>query len=86
MYLLNCVNEKWIISVTYFLVNGLNSQERASVTTQVLDFLKPSGIKIICITFDGHAANIRMSRQLGAHLFNRHAFFVYKTGAKIRLF
>ena len=44
VYLLYGVNERWNLPVGYFLVNGLNSVERANLTREILEKLHPSGL------------------------------------------
>ena len=75
VFLLCGVNERWKLPVAYFLVNGINSKERANITKEVLRFLNPSGVIIVALTFDGHAANLAMSSYLGANIFGDNASF-----------
>lgn len=86
VYLITCVNERWKIPVAYFLIDSLTAQERAEITRKVLDFLVPSGITIVALTFDGLAANISMSQELGANIFTNKPYFFHPSNSDQKIF
>lgn len=79
VYLLTGLNERWKIPVAYFYIDGLTSQERAEITQKILNFLAPSGINIIALTFDGLLANIKMCTELNADVYNIRPYFRHPT-------
>lgn len=80
VYLITCINERWKIPVAYFLVAGLTAKERADITRSVLEFIAPSGIEIIAITFDGLPANISMCKELGVDILNNKTVLEHPIG------
>ncbi|EZA50769.1 THAP domain-containing protein [Ooceraea biroi] len=75
VYLLTGINERWKIPVAYFYVNSVTSQERAEITLQVLNFIVPSGVNVIALTFDGLSANIKMCTEFNADVYNSRRYF-----------
>lgn len=65
-FMLNCLNSHWKIPVGYFLIDGLNSVERANLIKECLLTLHESGVKIVSLTFDGTSSNFATVRHLGA--------------------
>jgi len=68
VFMLVALNSNWKIPVAYFLVNGLNSQEKANLVCTVLSFVHDTGTCVKTLTFDGTAANMSMATNLGAKL------------------
>lgn len=75
VYLLTGINERWKISVAYFYIDGLTSQERTEITLQILNFIVPSGVNVIALTFDGLPANVKMCTELNADVYNNRPHF-----------
>lgn len=69
VYLITGINERWKIPVAYFYIAGLTSQERAEITLQIINFIVPSGVNIIALTFDGLPANIKLCTELNADVY-----------------
>lgn len=63
------------IAVAYFLLNGLQSIDRAALTREVLRSVHRTGAKIISLTSDGLRANVVVARLLGADFKNNKPFF-----------
>ncbi|KAJ3641435.1 hypothetical protein Zmor_027942 [Zophobas morio] len=61
---------KWKIPVGYFLINGLNAQEKATLVNGCLTMLSNVGVTIVSLTFDGAAANLSMAYTLGVDIYN----------------
>lgn len=74
LYLVSGIIYRFKIPVAYFLLNGLNAEERASLTKEVILFLCKCNVKVVGFTFDGLAANISMCRFLGADFSNNESF------------
>lgn len=68
VFMLVAINSNWKIPVAYFLVNVLNSQEKANLVCTVLSFVHDTGTCVKTLTFDGTAANMSMATNLGAQL------------------
>lgn len=63
------------IAVAYFLLNGLQSIDRAALTREVLRSVHGTGAKIVSLTSDGLRANIVVATLLGADFKNNKPFF-----------
>lgn len=63
MLILSGINELWKIPVGYFLINGMNGEQRL-----ILSMLHDCGIHIKTLTFDGAACNLSMIRLLQCNL------------------
>lgn len=68
IFMVNSLNCNWKIPIAYFLINGLNSQERANLLKEALCKLHDTGIKIVSVTFDGLSANLATVQNLGASI------------------
>lgn len=78
-FLLNAVNDHWKIPIAYFLVNSLNSKEKAGILREVLIFLSQADVTVASVTFDGCSTNLAMAKELGANLNpdNMKAYFIH---------
>ncbi|KAJ8963983.1 hypothetical protein NQ317_006928 [Molorchus minor] len=77
------LNSHWKITLGYFLINTLNSKERANLLTTCLDLLSETGASCHSVTYDGAPVNISMCTALGAN-YNRDNFkpwFLHKNTA-----
>lgn len=61
------LNDHWKVPIGYFLIRGLDSQERADLLTLALHALHSHNCRVFSLTFDGAASNIGMCEVLGAH-------------------
>lgn len=61
------LNDYWKVPIGYFLIRGLDSQERADLLTLALHTLHNHNCHVFSITFDGAASNISMCEVLGAN-------------------
>lgn len=60
------VNTHWKIPIGYFLINGLNGQEKANIILRALEFIGESAVVVSSLTFDGAPSNFSMAKCLGA--------------------
>ena len=58
----------WKAPIGYFLTNTLKAQPQAVLVTQAIEALHERGIKVTCITMDGHQTNLSMAEMLGCKL------------------
>lgn len=65
------INGYWKLPIGYFLIDGLNGQERVNLLQKAIELLSDTGVKINSITFDGTSVNITMVKSLGADLNTR---------------
>lgn len=63
------------IAVAYFLLNGLQSIDRAVLTREVLKNVHRTGAKIVSLTSDGLRANIVVAGLLGSDFKNNKPYF-----------
>lgn len=63
-----CLNDYWKIPVSYYLINGLSSDERAGLINRCLQELHEVKANVISITTDGAACNLSTFKKLGASL------------------
>lgn len=68
LFLIVCINEHWKAPVGYFLIDGLNGQERSNLLLTCLMKLHGAGVDVVSVTFDGCSANLSMASQLGCTL------------------
>lgn len=70
VYMISFFGKKLSIPVAYFLTAGLKADAKAALTSEVLNALNKTGIKITSMTFDGHKSNFGMCAELGADFDN----------------
>lgn len=59
------VNGHWKMPIGYFLVAGLNGNERSNLLKQCLVLMGDTGAKVHSITFNGTYSNGKMCSNLG---------------------
>ncbi|GBO14552.1 DNA transposase THAP9, partial [Araneus ventricosus] len=67
-FLLNSVNGSWKIPIGYFLIDGLDANERANLIRKSLEVIHETGIDVISLTFDGTSVNLSTANCLGCTL------------------
>lgn len=77
MFMAVSLNDHWKVSIGYFLINNLNSIERANLLKLALQELHDSKCKVYSVTFDGAASNICMCTDLGANFYYGPKFKPY---------
>jgi len=65
-----CINQSWKIPIAYYLVNGINTQQKQNLTTQCLIAVQETGMSIISLTCDGLRSNLSMLESLGCNFKN----------------
>jgi DNA transposase THAP9 len=68
VYMAVCLNERWKIPCSYYLIDSLTGSERAELTRKCLVKLYEIGVRVETFTFDGASSNITMANALGANL------------------
>jgi len=66
VFMVVSLTESWKVPVGYFLIAGLQGDERANLVRLCLDKLYAVGVHVVSITFDGCSANMNMAKVLGA--------------------
>ena len=77
VFLVNCINKSWKIPIGYFLISGINAEQKANLVKQALIALHEHGINIVSVTFDGAPANLSMCTILGCNFINATSFQTY---------
>ena len=77
VFLVNVINQPLKIPIGYFLINGINAEQKSNLVTQALKALHEHNIKIIALTFDGAPANLTMCNILGCNLTPTTSFQTY---------
>lgn len=72
-FLVNAINGNWKIPIAYFLINGLDSNERANLIKMALESVHETGVKVVSLTFDGLSCNLSVGHKLGANLLDVHS-------------
>ncbi|EZA46655.1 THAP domain-containing protein, partial [Ooceraea biroi] len=72
VFLVVGINELWKIPVAYFLINGINGEQKANLIIQCLLLLHDCGIHIKTVTCDGAACNLSMLRSLQCNMDPKH--------------
>lgn len=71
VFLINGVNCRFKIAVSYFLIKSLTAEERANIVTLIIKTIYDEcGARIAYLIFDGLAANLKMTTILGANIFS----------------
>jgi len=68
VFIVVAINEAWEIPVGYFLINHINSSQKAELVNRCIDLLSKTGVTIVSLTFDGCPTNINMMKILGCSL------------------
>lgn len=58
----------WKAPIAYYLTNTLSPDKQKVLILHALEELHERGIRVLCITMDGHATNISMYNRLGCQL------------------
>lgn len=66
--LLNCINDNFKLPLGYFLVHGLNAEQKVNLIKLCLIKCHDAGVKVVSLTFDGHATNITAMKLLGCKI------------------
>jgi len=66
VFLIVGMNGYWKLSIGYFLIDGLNGQERGNLLKIAIDIINNTGAHLHSITFDGAYSNGKMCSNLGA--------------------
>lgn len=60
------VGEDFKLALSYFLLNGISSEDRADLTREVILRINETGAKVMAFTSDGFVGNIACTKILGA--------------------
>lgn len=77
VFLVNVINQSLKIPIGYFLINGLNAEQKSNLVIQALRALHEHNINIIAMTFDGAPINLTMCNILGCNLMPTSSFQTY---------
>jgi len=77
VFLVNVINQSLKIPIGYFLINGLNAEQKSNLVIQALKALHEHNINIIAMTFDGAPVNLTMCNILGCNLTPTTSFQTY---------
>lgn len=58
----------WKAPIAYFVTKSLSPEPQVVLLSQALEELHARGIRVACVTMDGHASNVSMCNQLGCDL------------------
>ncbi len=58
----------WKAPIAYFLTKSLSPETQRVLLSHALEELHSRGIRVVCVTMDGHASNVSMCNQLGCEL------------------
>ena len=62
-----CINQAWKLPIAYYLINGINTDQKRNLTEQCLTALHEAGMLVISLTCDGLSANLKMLQSLGCN-------------------
>lgn len=68
--------EDFKLALSYFLLNGISSQDRADLTREVILRISETGAKVMAFTSDGFVGNIACTKILGADFDAEKPFFL----------
>ncbi|KAK7128284.1 hypothetical protein R3I93_020780 [Phoxinus phoxinus] len=58
----------WKAPIAYVLTKSLSPETQRVLLSHALEELHARGIRVVCVTMDGHASNVSMCNQLGCEL------------------
>ena len=58
----------WKAPIAYYLTKSLSPETQRVLLSHALEELHARGIRVVCVTMDGHASNVTMCNQLGCEL------------------
>lgn len=58
----------WKAPIAYYLTKSLSPETQKVLLVHALEELHERGIRVVCVTMDGHASNVSMCNQLGCQL------------------
>lgn len=67
VFLIVGMNGYWKLPIGYFLIDGLNGQERGNLLKIAIDLINDTGAHLHSITFDGAPVNTSMCLSLGTN-------------------
>lgn len=70
--LLNGINDHFKLPLGYFLVHGLNAEQKVNLIKLCLIKCHDAGVKVASLTFDGHTTNITAMKLLGCKIDNEN--------------
>lgn len=68
VFLINAVNDNFKLPLGYFLVHGLNAEQKVNLIKLCLIKCHEAGVQVVSLTFDGHSTNITVMKQLGCQI------------------
>lgn len=68
VFLLNAINDNFKLPLGYFLVHGLNAEQKVNLIKLCLIKCHDAGVKVVSLTFDGHATNLTAMKLLGCEI------------------
>jgi len=77
VFMVVSLTERWKVPVAYFLIAGLQGEERANLVRLCLEKLYAVGVHVVSITFDGCSANMNMAKILGASFDMKNPKFTF---------
>lgn len=86
VFMISGVNDSFKIPVAYFLVDGLETEERAVLIIETIRRAREVGAKVIAKTYDGLITNISTARFLGAKFEDDKPYFIDPTDGKTRIY
>lgn len=80
------VGDDFKLTVAYFLLSGLNAQNRAALTQLTIENVEKTGARVMSLTGDGLIANVAMVKELGASFRNDNPYFMSPTNPNHKIY
>ncbi len=58
----------WKPQIAYYLTKSLSRETQKVLVVQALEELHAHGVRVVCLTMDGHASNVSTCNQLGCEV------------------
>lgn len=68
VFMITCATESWKIPIGYFLIDGLDTEQKVTLVQTILQYLSSINVTVITFIFDGTSTNISTANKLGACL------------------
>lgn len=80
------VGSNFKIPIAYYLLNGLDSFDRAAQTLFVIRSVEETGVRIMSVTSDGLRANIAVAKILGSRFDEKKTYFYSPTHEEQKIY
>lgn len=76
VFMISGIGEDFKIPIGYFLVSGLDMEEKATLINEAITRIGQTGVRLVALTFDGLRSNLSCARLLGVDFEKDKTYFM----------